>query len=70
MVDDAQHANVIERVEVVFGDPPFPRRLVVIEFFVRQSDLCDHPPEVRVWIVKDFTRSTTWRSYSPNPVKF
>ncbi len=47
----AQHGHVVERVEVVLGDPAPALRLPVGDLAALQADVGDHAPAVRVGVV-------------------
>ena len=52
VVDDAQHADVVEGVPVVLGDAELAGGLVVEELDGGQADLGDHAAEVGVGVVE------------------
>ncbi len=52
VIDDAQHADVIQRVPVVLGDTEFAGRLIVEQLHRGQTDFGDHAAEIGVRIVE------------------
>src|ERR1700730_1940998 len=52
MVDNAEHADVVEGVPIVFGDPELAGRLVVEELYGGKADVGDHTAEVGVRVIE------------------
>src|ERR1700733_12718718 len=50
MVYNAEHANVVEGVPVVLGEPEFASGLIIEELNGRKTDVGDHTAKVRVRI--------------------
>src|SRR3984885_5650987 len=52
MVNNSEHADVVEGIPVVLGDAELASRLVVEQLDCRKADVGDHPAKVRVGVVE------------------
>ena len=53
-IGDAQHRQVVERVEIVLGDAALAAGLIEIHLRVRKPDLGDHAAEIRIGVFHGF----------------